>query len=184
MSTPADGREYTDPAQLARDERAARALRLRLTGASYQAIADQLGCSIDTVARDIGRWRREVVREPAEQMVAEQRAMLANLRQRAYTLGLQGDMAAIDRVVKLLDHEAKLFGLYSPTRVALGTVEEDFAVTAAKLMREIGVVPPAELDRAPAPDAPAVTGPTVLDAEVVEEIAAVGPEGPDDAWVR
>lgn len=179
--TDSDERRRVDPAEIARAERRATVLRMRNAGATWKSIADQVGVSVDTCVRDVQAALREILREPAEDMIANQRAMLHDMKRAVFVRALRGEDAAIDRMVKLFDHEAKLFGLYAPARVNVGVSDEDFAATAVELMREIGVEPPSSMAR-PQQNVGEIEGPPIMDADVVEEITDAGPEG--DEWVR
>lgn len=141
-------------------ERRMRALTLRNAGMTYQAIADKLGVSSGLVRRDIRMALREVVSETAEDMLARQRGILFDLQRQAYPAALNGDRDAQAMILKTLDHEAKLFGLYAPTRVAVGVSDTEFAEQAAELISSLGLEPPKELRRA-------AHEPDTIDAEVV-----------------
>lgn len=168
-------------------ERRARAMHLRNRGLSYEKIADELNVSTDTVARDIRAGLRAILREPAEEMVSNQRSILRDIQKAMYPYMVAGDEKAADRIIKTLDHEAKLFGLYAPERVSITAGGgEDFATTAVRMMQELGITPPAAIEKAGAihPEG-TVDGPPVVDAEVVSEVAEAGPEtGGLDEWVN
>lgn len=173
-------------------ERRMRALTMRNAGATYAKIAEQLGVSTLTVRKDVRLALREVIAETAEDMVARQRAVLLDMTRANYPAALQGDLGAQNAIVRCLEHEAKLFGLYAPTRVAVGVSDTEFASQAAELITALGLEPPAELARV-------LPGPEVIDAETIETDTEVpasstidpGPSEPagdansedaDDAW--
>lgn len=137
-------------------ERRMRALTMRNAGATYAKIAEQFGVSTLTVRKDVRLALREVVSETAEDMVARQRGILLDMTRANYPAALQGDMAAQSAIVKCLEHEAKLFGLYAPTRVSVGVSDTEFAAQAAELIAALGLEPPKELRSA-----------DVIDADVV-----------------
>lgn len=172
------------PAEARRMQRRERAIRLRLAGATYEQIAQQLGVSPDTVARDITAGLRDTLRDGAEQMLAEQKAMTGALKERLFAAGMQGDQDAIDRLIKLMRHEAQLFGLNAPARVRVeAQVTEDPGQLAAKLMLKHGLTPPAALDPgARAVDGPPLTTGPAVDAGVPPEVIDADTE-PDDDWV-
>lgn len=138
-------------------ERRMRALTMRNAGATYAKIAEQFGVSTLTVRKDVRLALREVISETAEDMVARQRGILLDMTRANYPAALQGDLGAQSAIVKCLEHEAKLFGLYAPTRVNVGVSDTEFAAQAAELIAALGLEPPREL----------VTG-EVIDAEVAE----------------
>lgn len=172
--TVSDVAEGTPPPDETVWERRMRALTLRNAGMTYQAIADKLGISSGMVRRDIRMALREVVSETAEDMLARQRGILFDLQRQAYPAALNGDRDAQAMILKTLDHEAKLFGLYAPTRVAVGVSDTEFAEQAAELISSLGLQPPKELRRAS--DAP-----DTIDAEVVTPADAGGGEPDGDA---
>lgn len=180
-------RDRVDAAELARVERRGQVLRLRNAGVTYAKIAEQLGISTDTVARDITKGLREILHEPAEEMLGSQRSMLSDIRRANYVAMLGGDLKAASMILRTMEHEAKLFGLYAPTRVNVDVSDEDFALTAARLMQEMGVTPPEAIAAAlEQPVEAEVAGPPTLDAEVVEDVRAVDEEteAGEDEWVR
>lgn len=154
-------------------ERRMRALTMRNAGATYAKIAEQLGVSTLTVRKDVRLALREVISETAEDMVARQRAVLLDMTRANYPAALQGDLGAQNAIVRCLEHEAKLFGLYAPTRVAVGVSDTEFAAQAAELISALGLEPPAELARV-------LPGPEVIDAETIDaddaETTQTGPE--------
>lgn len=129
-------------------ERRMRALTMRNAGATYAKIAEQFGVTTVTIRKDVRLALREVVSETAEDMVSRQRAILLDMTRANYPAALQGDLGAQSAIVKCLEHEAKLFGLYAPTRVAVGVSDTEFASQAAELIAALGLEPPRELIRA------------------------------------
>lgn len=128
-------------------ERRMRALTMRNAGATYAKIAEQFGVTTVTIRKDVRLALREVVSETAEDMVSRQRAILLDMTRANYPAALQGDLGAQSAIVKCLEHEAKLFGLYAPTRVAVGVSDTEFASQAAELIEALGLEPPRELIR-------------------------------------
>lgn len=151
-----------------RNERAARALTMRNAGATYTRIAEQLGISEQQVKNDITRAIKEWVRVPAEQMVDRQRAILLDIMRVEYPAAMDVNSPrhyqAQEKVLEVLAHEAKLHGLYAPTKVNFGISEAEFARQAAELLQVTGVRPLLELARIDEP----------VDAEVVADV--------DESW--
>ncbi len=174
-----------DPKVIAAQHRAERrvtAIRMRHVGATYQAIAEQLGVSVPTAVRDVQAGLKEIMKEPAEEMIANQRVAIRDMRKALYVAMLGGDKDAISSMLKALDHEAKLFGLYAPARVNVGVNDEEFALTAVKLMREIGITPPAQLQaKVTAEMGQILDGELAVD-EGVTDLATTRP-GERDPWV-
>lgn len=152
-------------------ERRLRALTMRNAGATFQRIADQMGLSAATVRNDVRMALREVVSETAEDMVARQRSILLDMTRSLYPNALQGDLDAQKQIIRILDHEAKLFGLYAPTRVNVGVSDTEFAEQAAELIAQLGLEPPRELMRG-------VRRPEAIPGEVLDvETAEIGQGG-------
>ena len=163
------------PSEIQRADRRADCLRMRNRGMTYSAIGEALGISPETVSRDIQRGLKAILREPAEDMVATQRTILRDIRASMYPYMLAGDEKAADKILKTLDHEAKLFGLYAPERVSINGGNEDFASTAIQLMNELGIAPGPDIGGLHQDALPVGTTP-VLDAETVDDAEIV------DAW--
>ena len=98
-----------------------RALNLRRSGASFQSIADQLGIGKSTAHKCVTTALAAVRRE--NYSLAEEVMVLEANRLDAMQLGiwpavLQGDLPAIQTVLKIMERRAKLLGLDAPTKVA------------------------------------------------------------------
>jgi hypothetical protein len=169
-------------------ERRMRALTLRNAGWTYARIGDQQGTNAQTARNDVRKALREVINETAEDMLARQRAVLADLQRAHYPAALQGDVAATATVLKCLDHEAKLFGLFAPARVNVGVTDTEFAAQAVELITALGLTPMPELERTLRNHTEVIEADTTdketdddvaPDAEQPEPDGAPGPE-PDD----
>lgn len=92
--------------------RAAEALKLRLSGLSYDDIAAQLGYRDKS-----GAWRAveseltKVKRERASQVVTLDLARLDQLLTAVWNEAIGGNLAAFDRVLKVLERRARYFDL-------------------------------------------------------------------------
>lgn len=130
--------------------RDAEACRLRAQGLSYRQIAEQLDYSDEAAAyRAISKVLKETVQEPAEELRALEVARLDALLTRAWAvlerdhvahsggklvmvvgedgqeIPLRDDaptLAAIDRVLKIMERRAKYLGLDAPTKIEQGGV--------------------------------------------------------------
>lgn len=162
--------------QAQRDARRVRVMRMFNSGMTRTAIADRVGVSAGTVTRDIEHMLREYLAVPTEQYVARQLSQIEDLRRAVYANALQGDLDAFDRAVRLMDREAKLLGLDAPSRAVVHVSNEDFAATAATLMREMGMEPPEDvaatarrrIDPAGEPAANDGVDPVIVDADLEE----------------
>jgi hypothetical protein len=126
-------------------ERRMRALTLRNMGCTFSVIAAELGVSATVARADVRVAYREVLNETTEDFVARQRSVLLDCQRGAYPLAMQGDKDSIMAIVRCLEQEAKLLGLYAPARMAVGISDVDFAEQAAELISKLGLTPPKEL---------------------------------------
>jgi hypothetical protein len=126
-------------------ERRMKALTLRNAGGTFAQIAAQLGISPTVCRADVRQALREILSETTEDFIARQRSVLLDLQRGAYPLALKGDKDSIMAIVRCLEQEAKLLGLYAPARVVAGISNVDFAEQAADLISSLGLVPPKEL---------------------------------------
>lgn len=100
------------------NERRKVALEARISGLSYQAIADKLGYSDKTlVRRDVVNGIKEIVREPAEEVLRIELARLDEMLAGCWEAARSGDVSAIDRAIRIQDRRAKYLGLDAPTKV-------------------------------------------------------------------
>lgn len=90
------------------------ALELRKAGATYQQIADKMGISLSgagvCVSRAMDALRLEV-KEAAEQVLELELDRLDSMLLGLWDKARRGDVAAIDRVLKIQDRRAKYLGL-------------------------------------------------------------------------
>ena len=157
-------------------ERRMKVLTMRNAGATIPRIAEQMGVTETTIRNDIRKAVQEVVRVPVDQMVDRQRAILLDITRVNYPAAMGGDREAQGVILRVLEHEAKLYGLYAPQRVTVGISEQEFAAKAAELLQVLGTAPLREL-AGPSHSAPP------LEAEVVAEATGApvtAPGAPDE----
>jgi hypothetical protein len=181
-------------------EKRMKAFTLRNKGTTYAQIACELDISEIMARRYVKAVIREIVEIPVDEMVSRQRSVMLDIVRTNYDDAT--DRRSADRfdaqgvILRCLEHEAKLYGLFAPTRVNLGVNADEFGRQAVDLLKVIGPEPLRELAgittdaqvRA-ALDAVAPR-PEVIDAEYTTVDAAVGDDGlsdvePDDsvdAW--
>ena len=110
-------------AELAIEARREKAVKLKVSGWAYRDIAAHLKCSVGTVCSDINAVL-DRVKETADDRARRERAMsLARLD--VATKGIwpsveNGDLEAVDRLVKLEARRAKVEGLDAPQGFELG----------------------------------------------------------------
>lgn len=111
----------SDKGRLRAEEHRARALQLRLAGATYEQIGQQLNFTrqhayyLVSTALARTRARNE---ETAEQMVALDLGRLDALLLGLWQQAAQGNLLVIDRVLKIMERRARLCGLDAPTKLA------------------------------------------------------------------
>lgn len=145
-------------------ERRYKALTMRNAGASWHKIAEALGVGVYIVQKDVRVAMAEVVKVPVDEMVARQRSILLDLTRVNYTAALSGDREAQTQLLRVLEHEAKLYGLYAPTRVQVGISETEFAAQAAELLTALGTEPLRELAGLEPTPAPVIEGEVITEA--------------------
>lgn len=133
------------PVDEERWERRMKALTLRNAGYTFAVIAAQLGVSATVVRADCRLAMREVLSETVEEAVARQVSVLRDMQHGAYSGAMTGDKDSIMAIVRCLEQEAKLKGLYAPARLAVGISDVDFAEQAASLFEKLGHAVPKEL---------------------------------------
>lgn len=177
MEDVADGK-----AALAEDarlwDRRMQALSMRNGGATFAQIANALNVSRATAMRDVDAAFSEVVRVPVDKLVDRQRAILLDITRTNYVMAMdrrpearEAAQAAQGIIIRCLEHEAKLYGLYAPTRVAVGINEADFGQQARDLLMHVGYGPLAELAGVSKAEMEQALGsaPPPIDADVVDE---------------
>lgn len=98
-------------------------IELRMAGATISQICERLGIGRATAHRHIEKAMADVQAEmegPAIAVKRMQYARLERLLQGAWGNAAKGDYAAIDRIIKILERQAKLLGLDAPTKLAHG----------------------------------------------------------------
>lgn len=106
------GFAHQDTQQVQIMKRAEKTYSLRLAGFTYRQIGDKLNIGVDTVRKDIDRMKVEYPETTARELVAEQRAKLVEMMKPQYLKAAGGDRKAAELMLKMMDHEAKLFRLY------------------------------------------------------------------------
>ena len=130
------GESKTSANRIAAVERQRRALELRKAGMTYQGIADRLGYSgVSGCYKAIRAAIRAVVKEPAEEVLALELQRLDDLLAGVWVAARQGDVAKLDRVLKIMARRASLLGLDAPTKFADAT---DRRKEAEAIAAEIG----------------------------------------------
>ena len=115
-------RNTSRAAEVGREERRDKVISLVHRGASYRETARIVGVGVGTVARDVEARLREGARARrghAELFREKQRQQLGALLVRWWKGATSDppDAAAMDRVLRILEREAKLLGLDAPQQL-------------------------------------------------------------------
>ena len=117
-------------------ERQRQALELHRTGVGYQAIADRLGYAGPSGAyKAVEAALHKTLQEPAAELRVLELERLDRLHEALWTRAIRGDLAAVDRVLKIMKRRAVLLGLDAPKTRAVApdvTVERMVAWMAAR----------------------------------------------------
>jgi hypothetical protein len=171
-------------------ERRMRAVTMRNAGRTYAQIAEALSnagtpVSVAQVRRDVQKAYKEIIGEARDDMIARQRSVLFDFQRANYLDAINSDPDRSDEravaqklILSAMDHEAKLFGLYSPQRVSLGISDTEFAEETARLIGELGLQPPKELTSALSNKAQADD----IEGEVIDEPVEAQPPARTAGW--
>ena len=102
----------TSPARLADRERQTRAVAMRAAGRSYADIADALDySSADTARKSVAGLLDRVESDAADELRTLEGRRLDMLQAAVWPAALEGHLPAVDRVVRISERRARLFGL-------------------------------------------------------------------------
>lgn len=106
-------------------ERRMQSFELRKAGASYHAIARQIGCSVSSAKRDVDRVMRDIqdqLNPDAVAMRAFETERLNSLLLAVWSNATKGDYAAIDRALRIISRQIVLWGLDKPVTQHINVV--------------------------------------------------------------
>lgn len=102
----------TSPARLADRERQTRAVAMRAAGHTYADIADALGySSADTARKSVAGLLDRVESDAADELRTLEGRRLDMLQAAVWPSALEGHLPAVDRVIRISERRARLFGL-------------------------------------------------------------------------
>ena len=108
------------PRKIAAAERLAKAVEMRKAGATYSLIATRLGYASESGAFYAVNQALQSLNEKITEDLTEMKQLeLERLNRLTVTLwpkATQGDLACIDRVLRIMERRAKLMGLDAPTK--------------------------------------------------------------------
>jgi hypothetical protein len=114
--------KITSPIAIARQQRIAAILNLRLAGWTLQAIGDAQSPPItrQSVFELLVRALRDMVLEPYQEARRLELARLDALQVACWPAAIKGKGASVDRVLSIVDRRARLAGLYPQPLAAVG----------------------------------------------------------------
>jgi len=109
-----------------------KALELRRAGYQFQEIAEQLGITKSAAWKAIKRRYDQIGVENAEGAKLADLDRLEALLQSLWARANAGDLATVDRVLRIMEHHAMLLGLEAPkqSKVQIGGTLADFLALA------------------------------------------------------
>lgn len=117
---------------------AAKAVSMRRAGMTFDAIARELDVSQSVVWMAVDRWMkrtREEVKEAANDVREMELARLDKATELIMSAIEDGELQAVDRLVKVIDRRSKLLGLDAPTQIQATLDGVDGASYAERLAR-------------------------------------------------
>jgi hypothetical protein len=156
-------------------ERQRQALELRKAGVSFDEIGHTLGYAGPSGAyRAVMSALKRTLQEPADEVRKLELARLDRAQRVAWERMLQGDLEALARVIKVMEHRAKLLGLAAPVKIAptnpAGDERYDAGFTLDEKIRRTAAL------LAAADEAAASAAGRAADAAVGGALPALGPE--------
>ncbi len=143
------GQSKTAAQRIASAEKREKALQLRKMGFSYEKIGEQIGCSKQHVHRviteELGKLR-ESNYASAEDLRTLQAERIAYAINQVMIAINTGDITAVDKLCRLLDREARLFGLDAATRTEISgalTSSSEWVELRSVLLLTLGRFPDA-----------------------------------------
>lgn len=131
----------------ARRERQQQALELRKTGASYEEIAAKLGYHGKSGACKLVKSAlRSMIQEPAKNVARLENIRLDALQSAIWNAAVSGDLAAFDRVLRIMERRAALQGLDAKANSKMEISANVSPSAAAALVSEIFKTPGAPVD--------------------------------------
>ena len=92
--------------------RAEKVRSYRLAGFTYRQIADRMDIGVGTVKADLERLAVEYPKQTTRELVAEQNDKLVAMMAPQFLKAAGGDARAAATMLKLMDHQAKLWNAY------------------------------------------------------------------------
>jgi len=127
-------RRRPTPTNVATADRMRQALELRKAGVTFEQIATRLGFSDRGAAyKAICRALEETLTEPAEELRTLETERLDRLLLAVWKPALEGDLKAVDRVLRILESRRKLLGLDAPVSLQIGETILTYRLEAVEM---------------------------------------------------
>lgn len=127
------------------NNRTTQALEMRLAGVDHRTIAHELGySSAHAVAVDIANALDESLKRKdraAEHLREREVLTLDRLQAAIWNKAVNGDLACMDRVLRIVDRRCKLQGTDAPQKVEVITLDA-IEVEISRLERDLGIHDP------------------------------------------
>lgn len=116
----------TGPKVIKDQERLHRVLALRTQGWTLKQIGEQEGVSNVRIHQLIVIALAQLVSEPGEEMRRLEAMRLDDLQTAVWERAMNGDYAAIDRCLAIMERRARLMGLDAPRQTLVGVASEGY----------------------------------------------------------
>ena len=113
----------TNPTRIAQAERRTQYVNLRKEGYTYEHIAAQFGVTRQAVYSGVKKALDKQQAESVGELRALENERLDDLLRAIYAEALKGDLGAIDRILRIMERRARLWGLDAPVRQELSGPE-------------------------------------------------------------
>ena len=108
------GNLYRDRQKIRKSEFVNEVIKYRKLGMSYPAIAERLNCGVNSVRNAIKTYTETIPRETVDEVRHMELERLDAMLIKNLGNAMQGSTQAVNAVIKIMDHRAKLLGLYNP----------------------------------------------------------------------
>lgn len=140
----ASGRQKTSPPAVRKAVGQAQAVQLRIQGYTYQTIAEHIGITKGTAHKWVSQAMRASAEASERDALSELGVDLARIdiaMKKVMALVERSDLAAVDRLIRLIDRRAKLLGLDATDR------EPDDSLSEEEIQRELNGLINEEVER-------------------------------------
>lgn len=134
--------DLASPRRISAAEKRRKALQLRKGGASYDAIARQVGyANRGNAHHAVMQELRELPRDDAADVLALEVERLDQLLMALWPAAMKGNVRSAETVIRLMERRAKLQGLDAPVQATITHAAADVDAAVAELAREMALRP-------------------------------------------